>query len=157
MKAFFLWNASVMFLFSFWGNACEVCTASVNLGNSLPISQVTLSKILPPVYRIIEKQRLEKTLGLSSPIINPSPWCPLNHVSMCHIYTILEHFQGWWLNHFPRQPLPCLTTLPEKKFFLLSNLSLLWHNLKPLPLILLLITGGKRPTPTSPQSPFRYL
>ena len=32
----------------------------------------------------------------------------------------------------------CITTPPEKKFFLISNLTLSWHNLRPSPLILLL-------------------
>ncbi|KAK4824542.1 LOW QUALITY PROTEIN: hypothetical protein QYF61_016146, partial [Mycteria americana] len=43
----------------------------------------------------------------------------------------------------------CLTTLSVKKFFLISNLNLAWHNLRPFPLILSLVTWEKRPTPTS--------
>lgn len=30
-----------------------------------------------------------------------------------------------------------LSTLPEKKFYLISNLNLLWYNLRPLPLVLI--------------------
>ena len=32
-------------------------------------------------------------------------------------------------------PLQCLTTLLEKQYFLMSNLNLPWHNLRPFPLI----------------------
>ena len=39
----------------------------------------------------------------------------------------------------------CLTTLSVKKFFLISSLNLPWCNLRPLPLILLLVTWEKRP------------
>ena len=48
----------------------------------------------------------------------------------------------------------CLTTLSVKKFFLISNLNLPWCNLRPLPLILSLVTWEKRPTLTSLQPPF---
>jgi len=33
-----------------------------------------------------------------------------------------------------------LTTLSEKKYFLISNLNLPWHNLRPFPPVLLLVT-----------------
>ncbi|XP_068267934.1 protein EOLA1-like [Nyctibius grandis] len=49
----------------------------------------------------------------------------------------------------------CLTTLSRKKFFLISNLNLPLHNLRPLPLVLSLVTWEKRQTPTSLQPPFR--
>ncbi|KFQ72252.1 Leucine-rich repeat and IQ domain-containing protein 1, partial [Phaethon lepturus] len=42
-----------------------------------------------------------------------------------------------------------------KKFFLISNLNLPWRNLRPFPLVLSLVTWEKRPTPSSPQPPFR--
>jgi len=29
---------------------------------------------------------------------------PTKHVPECHISVVLEHFQGWWLHHFPGQP-----------------------------------------------------
>ena len=34
------------------------------------------------------------------------------------------------------RPFQCLTTLSEKKFFLISNLNLLWYNLWPFPCVL---------------------
>ena len=37
----------------------------------------------------------------------------------------------------------CLTILSVMKFFLIPNLNLPWHNLRPLPLILLLVTWEK--------------
>jgi len=39
-----------------------------------------------------------------------------------------------------------------KKFSLISNLNLPWHNLRPFPLVLSLVTREKRPTP-----PFSHL
>ena len=46
----------------------------------------------------------------------------------------------------------CLATLPEKKFFLISNLNLPWCNIRPLPLILSLVTWEKRPIPSKTAS-----
>ena len=31
---------------------------------------------------------------------------PTNHIPQCHIYTVLEHLQGWWFRHLPGQPVP---------------------------------------------------
>ena len=53
-------------------------------------------------------------------------------------------------------PFQCLNALSEK-FFLISNLRLSWHYLRPFPFVLLLVTWEKRLTPTSPQPPFRWL
>jgi len=50
----------------------------------------------------------------------------------------------------------CLITRSVKAFFLIYNLNLPWWNLRPLPLILTLVTWEKRPTPTSLQPPFRW-
>jgi len=38
----------------------------------------------------------------------------------------------------------CLTTLYEKKCFLISNLKLSWHNLRPFPLVLSLVTCNEQ-------------
>lgn len=51
----------------------------------------------------------------------------------------------------------CLITLSVKKFFQISNVNLHWCNLRSFPLLLLLGTWERRPTPTSLQPPFRYL
>ncbi|KAK4816194.1 LOW QUALITY PROTEIN: hypothetical protein QYF61_012659 [Mycteria americana] len=61
----------------------------------------------------------------------------------------------------------CLITLSVKYNFLISSLNLPWHNLRPFPLVLSLVTWEKRPTPplynllsvvesnkVSPQPPF---
>ncbi|KAK4827202.1 hypothetical protein QYF61_015230 [Mycteria americana] len=58
--------------------------------------------------------------------------------------------QHWQL--LCRSPVPMLDV---KKFFLISNQNLSWCNLRPLPLVLLLVIWEKRPTPTSLQPPFR--
>lgn len=49
-----------------------------------------------------------------------------NHQPVLPRPTILTHvpIQGWGLHH----PIQCLAILPMKKFFLLSNLILPWHN-----------------------------
>jgi len=53
-------------------------------------------------------------------------------------------------------PFQCFTTLSVKKCFLISNLNLPWHNLRPFPLILSPVSSEKRPTPLWLQAPFRY-
>lgn len=49
-------------------------------------------------------------------------------MSSSAIFTFSEHFQGWWLHHF--------LSIVEKKF-LISNLNLPWHILRPFPCVLL--------------------
>jgi len=39
----------------------------------------------------------------------------------------------------------CLMTLLVKKFFLVSNLNLLWHNWRPFLVVVSLVTWGKKP------------
>ena len=56
---------------------------------------------------------------------------PTNHVPHFHISIFLEHLQGWWLHHLPGQLCHCITTLSEKKFFLISNLNPLIYSLIP--------------------------
>ena len=101
--------------------------------------------------RITESLRLERPLRSSSPTVNPTPPCLLNHVPKCHIYTFFEHHKGWGLHHFPGQPIPMPdhSFISVKNFFLISNLNLPWCNMRPLPFILLLVTWEKRSTPTS--------
>ena len=43
----------------------------------------------------------------------------------------------------------------EDKFFLMFNLNLTWHNLRPFPLVLFLVTQENRPSCTSPQPLFQ--
>ena len=82
--------------------------------------------------------------------------CPLNHNPRCHIYPLAENLQGWRLHALPGQPVPVPHLSCEKKaFFLTSSLNLLWHNLRPFPFILSLVTQKKRPTSASLQPPFR--
>ena len=69
----------------------------------------------PQHHRIIESQNHQgwkRPLRSSSPTINPTPLCLLNHVLKCHIYPFFEHLQGQGLHHFPGQPIP----MPDKPF-----------------------------------------
>jgi len=50
----------------------------------------------------------------------------------------------------------CLTTLLEKKYFLIANLNLPWHSLRPFPLVLSLLLGEEA-DPISLQPPLREL
>jgi len=86
---------------------------------------------------IIETLQLEKSTKITKSNPKPSMLCPPNHVPQCHINSFLEHLQGQWLRHFPGQSVP-LPHYSEKKFFLIFNL-----NLRPLPLILLLLPGRR--------------
>ena len=106
--------------------------------------------------RIIESLGWKRPLR-SSPTVNPSPPCLLNHVLKCQIYTVFEHLQGWWLHHFPGQPIPMLHNSFSKEIFLVSNLNLPWHNLRSLTVVLSLVTLEKRLTPTSLHPPVRQL
>jgi len=56
---------------------------------------------------------------------------------------VLEHLQAWGLHLFLDSLCQYLTTLSEKKFFLLSSLNLPWHNLRPSPLILSPLLGKR--------------
>lgn len=59
------------------------------------------------LHRIIDLFRLKKTLQPLSPdIYSALRSSPLNRVPKCHICTSLKYLQGWWFNHYPRQPLP---------------------------------------------------
>ena len=51
----------------------------------------------------------------------------------------------------------CITTLPENNFFPYIQPEHLRYNLRPLPLMLTLLTREMRPRPTSPQPPFKEL
>lgn len=84
----------------------------------------------------------ENHLGLKtlSPTINPTlPTSPPKDVSKCHIYLALKYPQRCWLNHFPGEPVLVLSILTVKKFLIISNLNLPWHNLRPHPHVLLLV------------------
>ena len=60
---------------------------------------------------------------LSDPRVQPQPTppCPLP-TPLSATSPHLKHLQGWRPHHFPGQLCHCITTLPEKKFFLPSNL-----------------------------------
>ena len=61
---------------------------------------------------------------------------PTDHVPLWHITMVLEHLHGWWPHHSLGILYQWLTALWEKKCFLISNLTLPWHNLRPSPLVL---------------------
>jgi len=83
------------------------------------------------IHRIVELLRLERPLRPSGPSHQPTPPCPLT--THCHIHAVPR---GQWLHQRLRQPVHSLTTLLERKFFLISNLNLPWCNLRPFPLVL---------------------
>ena len=60
-------------------------------------------------HRIIDWKR---PLRSSSPTINPTLPCLLNHITKCHVYTFFEHLQGWGLHPLPGQPVP----MPDRSF-----------------------------------------
>lgn len=45
----------------------------------------------------------------------PSP--PLTHVPRCHSFASFTSLQGWWLHHFPGQPVPLLGNLFGEEVF----------------------------------------
>jgi len=98
---------------------------------------------------ITESLMLEKASKVSEANCQPMP---ADHVLQCHISTFLEHLQEWWPHHLPGQLCHCITTLSKQKCFQISNLNLPWFNLKPLPLILSLVTQVKTTIPISSAS-----
>lgn len=73
------------------------------------IGAIYQSGILEPKNHGIAKAG-KRHLRSPSPITNPAqtPFSPLNHVLKCHSHMLFEHFQGWWLHRFPRQPVAML-------------------------------------------------
>ncbi|KAF1556984.1 Collagen alpha-1(XXI) chain, partial [Eudyptula minor] len=59
----------------------------------------------------------KRPLRSSSPTVNPTPPCPLNHVPKRLIYTSFKYLQGWGLNHFPGQPVPMFNHSFGKEIF----------------------------------------
>ena len=85
-------------------------------------------------WAIIESLRLETNTKIAKSNYSPIATTSTDHVPHCHISTVLEHLQGQWLHYFPGQLCQCITTLFEKKFYLISNFNLSWCNLRPSPL-----------------------
>ena len=82
---------------------------------------------------------------------------PLHRVPQYNIWMFLEHLQGWWLHHLPGQPIPVMDHSFGEEIL---------PNIQPEPFLVQLeavpscpaaVTWEKRPTPTSPQPPFRQL
>jgi len=54
-----------------------------------------------------------------------------------------DHISRQWSHHLPVQLCHCITALFEKNFFLVSDLNLLWCNLRPSLLILSQLQGAE--------------
>jgi len=108
-------------------------------------------------HKTIEYLRLEKTLEFLQPNSNPSPPRPLSHIPQCYISMLLEHLHRWWLHHSLDSLFQHIATPMEKKCFVISNLNLPWHNLRPFPLVLLLLPGSRSQPPPCHSFLFRGL
>jgi len=98
---------------------------------------------------------LEKTSKIIKSNRQPNTTMPAKPCPKVQYLHIILTPPGMGLNHFPRQPIPMLDH-SFSKFFLISNLNLPWCSLRPLPLVLSLVTCEKRPTPASLLPPFRF-
>lgn len=58
--------------------------------------------------RILESLSLEKISDIFQSNHKPSTTAMFSCVLKCHIHTVYEHFQAWWLHTPPRQPVPTL-------------------------------------------------
>lgn len=68
---------------------------------------------------------LRRPLRPSSPT-STHPTMSTNHVPQCHIYTVLEHLQGWWHRHLFGQPMPGTSPLLLRRnssWYLTSRIS----------------------------------
>lgn len=99
---------------------------------------LTITSSLDASAWIIESLSPKKTTKFTQ--FNHQPFPPMltNPCPTSYIYTLLKHLQGWQLHHLPRQSVLLPHCSFWELFFLISNLSLSWCNLKALPLILLL-------------------
>ena len=85
----------------------------------------------------------KRPLRSSSTAISPTPPCPLT-TSLSATTPHFSNNSGDRDFTTPlRSPYQCLTTHSENNFFLLSNLNLPWHNLRPSPLVLSLLPGSR--------------
>lgn len=74
----------------------------------------------------------------------------------CYVQSFFKHLQGHDFTTSPGNPFQYIITFFAKKYFLISNLNLLWCILR-LCLFLSLVTWEKRPTLTWTPPPFRQL
>ena len=96
-------------------------------------------------WRMTESLRLGQTSEITRSSRHPNPTMP---GKLC---PEVPHLQSFWTPPgMVTPPLPwaawsqCLTALAVKKFSLISHLTLPWLNLRPLPLVLSLVTREKR-------------
>ena len=99
-------------------------------------------KMMPPAVRGVWKHNFSTgyhrniKVGKASKIIQSNHPLTTNtaHQIMSPSATSLEHLQGWDSITSLGSPFWCLNTVLEKKSFQISNLNLLWHNLRSSPL-----------------------
>ena len=92
---------------------------------------------------------LEKTVKITQSNWPVHPhYMSANHVPQCHIHMILKNIQGWWLYHLPGYLFP----VPHHSFWeeMFPNIQPEppRHNLRSVPLVLLLLPGrrGRHPS-----------
>lgn len=110
-------------------------------------------------YMELQAQEAQKHLGWNrllkalSPAVNPGlPSPPLNHDLKCCIYMSVKCSQGWCTTSLGSL-FQLMSAASVKEFFLILNVNLSWCDLRSLALVLSLVTGEKRPTPTFHQLP----
>jgi len=91
--------------------------------------------------RIIESLRLEKITKITKSNLQPTHTMPTDRGSQLQTYSFLEHSGDSDCTASLGSLCQCITSLSEKKFFLISILNLFWHNLRPL---LLSLIPGRR-------------
>jgi len=89
-----------------------------------------------------ESLRLEKTSEISKSNPNPPHHAQQPHPSVPHLHGSGTP-PGTVTAPLPVQLSHCITTLSEKKCFLISKLNLPWHHLRPSPLVLKKQFAGK--------------
>jgi len=99
--------------------------SQVKVGGSSQVCRAQFHRC--QLLKIIDSLRLEKTTKITKS--NPNPPCPLT--------TSLSATSPQLVTPaLPMQQCQHITTLSKNKFFLISNLSLPWDNVRPFPLIL---------------------
>ena len=100
--------------------------------------------VLIPLLRIIESLSLEKTTKIQ---VQPHPTTPTDRVPQCHISMVLGYLWEQVSPPLPAQPVPVHHRSFREEMFPTFLYQLSWYNMKPSPLVLLLLPGSRGQPP----------
>lgn len=111
------------------GNASQMYRVPWHFTSCSSMQQSSHKWCLGALLAIMESFWLEKTFWIIKSVSLTHSIPSLDHVTQCHIHTTLRCLHRWGLHL--GSPFQCFAPISVKKFFLMSNLNLHWHNLRP--------------------------